>query len=138
MLAAHNLYRKRVGTPPLTWSSRLANAAQSWATTWLKADSIRIPSNLRFGENLFEAVGPPADEVQVVNASAAERSPTMTERISCSSRCGHYTQIVWRDTRQVGCGVAHKNRRQIWVCNYDPPGNIIGRKAVLRVRGALR
>jgi len=42
--------------------------------------------------------------------------------------CGHYTQIVWRDTKQVGCGVARDNRREIWVCNYDPPGNWVGHR----------
>ena len=80
------------------------------------------------GENLFEVVGPPADENQVVDAWAAERSAYDYRKNSCSARCGHYTQIVWRDTRQVGCGVAQKNRREIWVCNYDPPGNIMGER----------
>jgi pathogenesis-related protein 1 len=128
MLAAHNFYRNRVGTPPLTWSSNLADAAQKWANYLTQSGMYTHPPNLRYGENLFEAVGPPANETQVVNAWAAERSAYDYRKNSCSSRCGHYTQIVWRDTRQVGCGVAHKNRRQVWVCNYDPPGNIMGER----------
>ena len=24
---------------------------------------------------------------------------------TCSAVCGHYTQIVWRDTQDVGCGI---------------------------------
>ncbi|NIV04359.1 hypothetical protein GWN26_13675, partial [Candidatus Saccharibacteria bacterium] len=37
---------------------------------------------------------------------------------------GHYSQIVWRDTKQVGCGMANG----IVVCRYSPPGNFYGKK----------
>ena len=49
---------------------------------------------------------------------------------SCDSgqECGHYTQIVWRDTKRVGCAVARGREREVWVCNYDPPGNWAGRR----------
>jgi hypothetical protein len=47
-----------------------------------------------------------------------------------SNGCGHYTQVVWRDTKRVGCGVATCNGggspKEYWVCNYDPPGNWVG------------
>ena len=51
--------------------------------------------------------------------------------------CGHYTQVVWRDTRQVGCAsvVCNSNspfqghpQWRIWVCDYAPPGNYVGQK----------
>jgi|tagenome__1003787_1003787.scaffolds.fasta_scaffold20963234_3 pathogenesis-related protein 1 len=128
MLAAHNYYRKQVGTPPLVWSGPLASAAQSWADYLVRTGLYKHPPDLQFGENLFEAVGPPADVPQVVNAWAAERSAYDGRTNTCSARCGHYTQIVWRDTKQFGCGVARKGRRQVWVCNYDPPGNIVGER----------
>lgn len=48
-----------------------------------------------------------------------------------SDGCGHYTQIVWRTSTQLGCGVATCKNGQatedIWICNYAPAGNIIGR-----------
>jgi len=37
----------------------------------------------------------------------------------------HYTQIIWKDTKQVGCGYA-QNDRAILVCQYLPQGNIVG------------
>jgi hypothetical protein len=47
-----------------------------------------------------------------------------------SNGCGHYTQVVWEETEQVGCGYAScENGNSIFeviVCNYDPPGNYIG------------
>lgn len=40
--------------------------------------------------------------------------------------CGHYTQVVWRDSERLGCGVGDcTGGGEIWVCNYDPPGNVI-------------
>jgi len=45
---------------------------------------------------------------------------------SCTGVCGHYTQIVWRATRDVGCAEATDRYRQVWVCEYDPPGNVVG------------
>jgi pathogenesis-related protein 1 len=42
--------------------------------------------------------------------------------------CGHYTQIVWRNTKAVGCAVGGKGAREVWVCDYDPPGNYVGQR----------
>ncbi|KAF2905517.1 hypothetical protein ILUMI_00663 [Ignelater luminosus] len=46
---------------------------------------------------------------------------------------GHYTQVVWARTTQVGCGyvrfIDRKKKlpyRRLYVCNYGPGGNIDG------------
>jgi hypothetical protein len=39
----------------------------------------------------------------------------------------HYTQMVWRDTTQVGCGVGNNGKTDFLVCWYSPQGNYIGR-----------
>ena len=48
-------------------------------------------------------------------------------------QCGHYTQVIWRSTQQVGCGSAVCNRgdgweAEIWVCQCLPPGNYQGQR----------
>ncbi|CAG9822518.1 unnamed protein product [Phaedon cochleariae] len=52
-----------------------------------------------------------------------------------SSSTGHYTQMVWADTTEVGCAVSYysaKNLGRKWysvllACNYGPAGNYLGR-----------
>jgi hypothetical protein len=36
---------------------------------------------------------------------------------------GHFTQVVWRNSKQVGCAVASCSGQDLWVCQYSPPGN---------------
>lgn len=39
---------------------------------------------------------------------------------------GHFTQVVWKDSRKFGIGVA-RSKKGVYVCgNYDPPGNYEG------------
>ncbi|CAI5489143.1 unnamed protein product [Closterium sp. Naga37s-1] len=41
--------------------------------------------------------------------------------------CGHYTQVIWNNTRTVGCGKAScGTKADVWACNYYPPGNYGG------------
>ncbi|KAK9882206.1 hypothetical protein WA026_019718 [Henosepilachna vigintioctopunctata] len=49
-----------------------------------------------------------------------------------SSGTGHYTQMVWADTDNVGCGYAYYAKyggfkyQKLYVCNYGPGGNYVG------------
>ena len=41
---------------------------------------------------------------------------------------GHFTQVVWKNTRDIGIGKAFGKDGRVFVCvNYHPPGNVIGR-----------
>ena len=41
---------------------------------------------------------------------------------------GHYTQLVWRATSQVGCAEAASAAEDILVCRYAEAGNYIGER----------
>jgi hypothetical protein len=42
----------------------------------------------------------------------------------------HYTQIIWRGTRTVGCALASNATDDYLVCRYAPAGNVVGQKAL--------
>ncbi|NTZ41505.1 hypothetical protein G7A66_00035 [Altererythrobacter sp. SALINAS58] len=42
----------------------------------------------------------------------------------------HYTQIIWRDTREVGCSTRTGKSEQILVCRYNSPGNVVGKRPI--------
>ncbi|XP_026479241.1 uncharacterized protein LOC113385604 [Ctenocephalides felis] len=42
-------------------------------------------------------------------------------------RTGHFTQVVWNDSRELGVGIATNKQGQTFiVANYHPPGNFLG------------
>lgn len=44
-----------------------------------------------------------------------------------SSGTGHFTQVVWRDSRKLGIAKVENSKGQVFVvANYDPPGNYQG------------
>lgn len=126
LLAPQNAVRATVGEPPLRWSEQLAGVAQQWADHLLATGQFAHRVGDRYGENLYEMTGGSATPQQVVAAWADEAQDYDLRTNACSGVCGHYTQIVWRTTRAVGCAVASGANRQVWVCEYDPPGNWVG------------
>jgi uncharacterized protein YkwD len=128
MLAAHNSVRRSVGVPPLVWSESLAALAREWADYLAPHRQFFHRRDSPYGENVFEITGASASPVEVVNDWAAESRNYEYGSNTCHGVCGHYTQIVWRDTKRVGCAAARSGRNEVWVCNYDPPGNFIGRR----------
>jgi pathogenesis-related protein 1 len=143
MVSAHNQWRKEVGAPPLKWSANLASTAQAWADQLQKSHGCKMvhSGSSGLGENLYwaspERFSSGKSEEQtlspkdVVNSWAEERKDYTYSTNSCAPGkvCGHYTQVVWSKTTEVGCGKAIcSDKSQVWVCNYKPPGNIIGQK----------
>ncbi len=146
MLEAHNQTRAAVAVLPLTWSSQMSSYAQEWATHLANNNGCEMQhrtaagmNTLGVGENLFwasplkwsdgrtdiQSITP----AQVANDWASEKADYQYTSNTCDAGkiCGHYTQMVWKNTSEVGCGMAVcPDKGQIWVCNYNPPGNYSG------------
>jgi pathogenesis-related protein 1 len=139
--AAHNAARAAVDPPadppipPLTWDPQVAAVAQAWADDLASRGCPLEHASTGYGENIFWSGGSatPEDVVELwvleggcYDYDAIECFP---ETCSCihfpCPTCWHYTQVVWRGSERLGCGVADcPGGGEIWVCNYDPAGNV--------------
>jgi len=136
LLTSHNKARARVGLAPLVWSDGLAMYAREWADH-LASTSRRMehrPHSGRWkqehGENLFMGTAGYYGVADAVAMWEREKSAYDGGTINEFNvhACGHYTQLVWRTTKRVGCAKVTCGGNVIVVCNYDPPGNVLGRK----------
>ncbi|CUS11309.1 unnamed protein product [Tuber aestivum] len=122
VLAAHNDKRALHGVPALTYDKTLADYAAGVSAT-CKFEHSHGP----YGENLAagyasaaEAIKAWYDEEKLYNYASGD----------FSSATGHFTQLVWKSTTKVGCGVKACNGAggtpgEFLTCNYDT-GNVIG------------
>jgi uncharacterized protein YkwD len=125
MLNAHNDIRIGVGLPPLQWSGDLAVYSKKWASSLIAGNRTVHNRNSPYGENIL-ATGLGSVPATVVTEWASESRNYTYITNTCKGDCGHYTQLVWRHTRKVGCAMAKDDSREIWVCSYDPAGNYRG------------
>jgi pathogenesis-related protein 1 len=127
----HNKVRAAVGVGPLKWSPTLATYSQKWADQ-LAGSTCKMEhrSDSQYGENIYTGTAGHFTAVDAAKAWESEKKLYAGGVLKQSNwkPAGHYTQMVWRETRMLGCGEATCNKMLIVVCNYDPPGNYIGRK----------
>ncbi|BBM97866.1 pathogenesis-related protein 1 [Marchantia polymorpha subsp. ruderalis] len=128
----HNTARSIVGVANIIWSPTLASFAAQWANDLAsRGCPLQHRPNNPYGENIFWASwsSTPAD---AVNAWVGEKIYYNYATNTCAAGqiCGHYTQVVWRKSIEVGCASAAcpNNGGTISVCNYNPPGNYVGQK----------
>ncbi|XP_011054202.1 PREDICTED: venom allergen 3-like, partial [Acromyrmex echinatior] len=119
------------------WSNQLA-IAQRWANQCnYKHDACRDIDKYQVGQNIAQSYSSGEndftmrsfiemwyDEVEKFDANRVNQPFEM------QVETGHYTQIVWAETRDVGCGFIMYDNQKKWntsslVCNYSPAGNII-------------
>jgi pathogenesis-related protein 1 len=129
--AHHNKVRADVGVEPLKWSPPIAAYAQQWAEQLaISGCQMKHRKANAYGENLFQGTFGAFTAVDAAKAWESEKKDygggVLTEVNWAPA--GHYTQMVWRQTTQLGCGQAICKNTLIVACNYDPPGNMIGRR----------
>lgn len=84
------------------------------------------------GVNVFRGYGgeawQPSDAVAAW-AEEAQHYDYGANACAAGKECGHYKQMMWRDSTQVGCAtVTCSSGETLMACHYEPQGNIMGQK----------
>lgn len=145
MLRMHNEERARWQAPPLAWNARLAADATAWATRLARSGTMQHGGDLGgrhpIGENLWMGTRGAYVYEDMVGSFLDERRNYVSRAIPDISATGnwadtaHYSQVIWRSTTVVGCGMASGDNFDVLVCRYDPAGNIWGQRADEDERG---
>ena len=124
LLSAHNNKRSlHKDTPSLTWSTELETYAQNYADQYDCSGTL-VHSGGPYGENLALGYGIEGS----VDAWYNEIEYYDYNNPGFSENAGHFTQVVWKSSTEVGCGI--KSCGGVWgdyvICSYKPAGNVIG------------
>lgn len=125
ILSAHNNYRSLHNAPALSWDQEAYEYAQNNADNY-DCSGVLTHTHGQFGENLAAGFkdGPAAVKAWYVEGE--------TYNYQSANTYDHFTQVVWKSTTKMGC--AYKDCSSTgWqlyiVCEYDPPGNVVGRNS---------
>ncbi|MEO5809681.1 MAG: CAP domain-containing protein [Sphingomicrobium sp.] len=136
ILALHNLERQRVGVPPIGWDPALEAAAIAYARALAASGRFaHSPREARIGqgENLWRGTTGAYNIAEMVGSWTGERRlfragifPDVSGNGQWAD-VGHYSQMIWRGSTQLGCGLASARGEDVLVCRYAPAGNVVGR-----------
>jgi uncharacterized protein YkwD len=140
MVNYHNQKRAEVGNGNVSWSTEIAQYAQQRAEQIARTKQLaHLPQGQNpYGENLASGGSTGGGVVfTVINAcdgwySEKAKMPrnarTMTIDLF-NKGVGHYTQMVWKGSTQIGAGISQYQQgaftMTVVVCCYNPPGNVI-------------
>ncbi|KAG1472508.1 hypothetical protein G6F56_001498 [Rhizopus delemar] len=123
ILKKHNTVRTKHHSPSLKWNTKLASVAQAWSNK-CKFEH----SNTEYGENL--GLGYSSWEDLIIGGWYDEYKNYNYSNPVFGMDTGHFTQVVWKDTTQIGCGVKVCNNLgegyKLYTCNYNTSGNYEG------------
>ncbi|KAL3467644.1 CAP domain-containing protein [Aspergillus heterothallicus] len=144
VLFSHNVHRANHSSTDLTWSSDLEASAQALAAACVYQHDTSINGG-GYGQNIGYGVSSDDVAVMISNLMYNDEAPYFENLYGEASpdmgqfeKWGHFSQIVWKGTTQVGCATVVCNSLgnvdssvavPFTVCNYSPPGNYDGEYA---------
>lgn len=136
----HNVARDATGASPslahLVWDDNLASLSLTWSQHLANDIGFLQHSTDEYGENLESQQDTAGDETLGAKATQLwynEKEEYLKEgspKIGGGNfeMYGHYTQMVWRGTKKVGCASYAKvgTNNYFTTCKYSPAGNVMG------------
>ena len=130
LLKNHNKYRKYHNSNDLKMNNDLNKKAQEYANEIIDAKFKQstfhnIYKNSILGENTF-CSKEKVDPKKICHEWYKENKKYDYEKNSYLKGTGHFTQLVWKNTKEVGFGISSNNDNFRVVAYYYPAGNILG------------
>ena len=130
-LDAHNNYRAKHHVGKLVLNQELCDIAQKYAEELARTGNFAHSGNSfhddNMGENLFACYGMKITGKMMTDDWYNEVNQYNFNNHGYISGTGHFTQIVWKGSKQVGFGYAQARDGYYYgVANYYPAGNFIG------------
>lgn len=134
VLDLHNEARSEVGVDPLVWSHELSEIALNWAIHLASSGcTLEHTTTTTTGENLYwTSHGSESTPYDATKTWYSEIKNFKNVELFGTDwyATGHYSQMVWKDTKNMGMAISKcENGGTIVVANYSPPGNYLGEKA---------
>ena len=131
LLTRHNYYRAKHQAPDLTRLAKLEEISQSYSEYLASIGYLVHSSNTLngnyIGENLYMGYNAGYLGTSPVDSWYEEISKYSFAKSDYIKGTGHFTQVVWKNSKQLGCGVACGSNDYCYVtCNYYPGGNYLG------------
>jgi cysteine-rich secretory family protein len=136
ILAAHNRERSAADLSLLRWDADLAQSAAAWARHLARTGRFEHspdhPGEEIQGENLWAGTPGHYQPESMVGLWISEKRHFRPGVFPYNSRSGqvqdvsHYTQVMWRRSRAVGCALSRGRSEDVLVCRYKQAGNIVG------------
>jgi len=135
ILDTHNAERAQYGYGPLRWSLKLSDHAQEYAKELARTGQLVHASREGRGnerENLQQGL-PGWSTQRRIEEWLKEKKNFVPGDFPNVARDGnlnsvlHYTQIIWPDTKAIGCGMTLSGGFDWFVCRYSPGGNKDGK-----------
>ena len=123
MLTQHNYYRSLHQVSDLVRSSNIEKIAQNYSEYLASIGSMQH-SGGTYGENLYYGPKKVGIGKAAVDKWYSEVSNYDFSNPGYKSGIGHFSQIVWKDSNYLGCGIGCRSNNYCYVvCNYNPRGN---------------
>jgi len=125
-----NYYRSLHGVDNLIYSQEITTSSETWAKYLAENNIFEHDLNTPYGENLaaFSLSNNNDDYFykKSVDAWYEEIKFYDYNNPVFAFDTGHFTQLIWKNSQYIGCGLAKGNTWVYVVCRYDPQGNMFG------------
>ena len=130
ILTNHNYHRKNHQVGNLARNTVIEKVAQDYSEYLASENVLQHSGNNKYGENLYYCWSSYGVCITGEKASQSwynEVDKYKFDNPGFSSTTGHFTQLVWKGSKEIGCGAACNNQNNCYItCNYFPPGNYLG------------